>query len=330
MSERKKFVGNKPPVPARPKNLVIFNSKHLPKPPETFSTESVTNFIKDLNLDVKDEGSDLQTNKTNQTSLDKYDNSGNSDGEEDAYGYLEPVTLSATNPPDMAMNAKNLNRLLSHKKSLQAREDNVKMGDIFQKIMIRNKSMSNVAKSIVGNLGGRLANEMADFGFNMKRRLMKTSKIRLETDKEYLGRLSETSDLDEGKVSQISQNQWQRPLPLPPTETRSEVTCMPWYKSIDRRKGEEILRNGIDGYFLVRPSSNIDTYLTLTLWYSNRVYNIPIRKRKDGKFALGTPKANEQCFDSVEMMVKNYQSEKLVLYSNGVQTGKTLLTTYPP
>lgn len=70
---------------------------------------------------MKDEGSDLQTNKTNQTSLDKYDNSGNSDGEEDAYGYLEPVTLSATNPPDMAMNAKNLNRLLSHKKSLQAR-----------------------------------------------------------------------------------------------------------------------------------------------------------------------------------------------------------------
>ena len=29
-------------------------------------------------------------------------------------------------------------------------------------------------------------------------------------------------------------------------------------------------------------------------------------------------------------MVKNYQSEKLVLYSNGVQTGKTLLTKYPP
>ena len=110
-------------------------------------------------------------------------------------------------------------------------------------------------------------------------------------------------------------NQWQRPLPLPPTEGKSEVTSMPWYKKIDRKKGEEILRNGmwrifflhrlhfpttsfvisgIDGYFLVRPSSNAGTYLTLTLWYNNRTYNIPIRKRKDGKFALGTPKTNEQ------------------------------------
>ena len=37
MSDKRKIGLNKPPVPARPKNLVVLNSKHLPKPPEIFS-----------------------------------------------------------------------------------------------------------------------------------------------------------------------------------------------------------------------------------------------------------------------------------------------------
>ncbi|EEB11663.1 sh2 domain containing protein, putative [Pediculus humanus corporis] len=253
MSDKRKIGLNKPPVPARPKNLVVLNSKHLPKPPEIFSVPS--KITKQFNP------------KKNDTV--------NSDGEEDAYGYLEPLSLSTS---DINSGTKNMNGS-TLKKSI---DENLKLGEIFDKIMMRSNSSS--VESPEG----------------------------------------------ESIKHQMPVNQWQRPLPLPPTEGKSEVTSMPWYKKIDRKKGEEILRNGIDGYFLVRPSSNADTYLTLTLWYNNRTYNIPIRKRKDGKFALGTPKTNEQCFDSIEYMVKNYQSEKLVLYSNGVQTGKTLLTKYPP
>lgn len=98
------------------------------------------------------------------------------------------------------------------------------------------------------------------------------------------------------------QSQRQRPLPSPPVEKDEEVSSMPWYKEVDRKKGEELLKNGVDGYFLIRPSSKGEACLTLTLWFHNRVYNIPIRKRGDKKFALGTPKANEQVSSSFRVL----------------------------
>jgi len=51
---------------------------------------------------------------------------------------------------------------------------------------------------------------------------------------------------------------------------------------------------GEDGSFLVRPSSQQQNSLTLTLWYNRRLYNISIRHRADGRYALGTEKAKEQ------------------------------------
>lgn len=104
---------------------------------------------------------------------------------------------------------------------------------------------------------------------------------------------------------------------------------MPWFHNIDRQRAEELLRNGEDGCFVVRPSTQTANPLTLTLWYKNRIFNICIRHRKDGKYALGTEKINEQSFDSIEEMVTNYQSEKLVLYSAGERAGKVLLTSSP-
>lgn len=50
-----------------------------------------------------------------------------------------------------------------------------------------------------------------------------------------------------------------------------------------------------DGAFLVRNSQrggDCNPY-TLTLLYSGHVYNLHTRKRKDGKFALGTEKTDE-------------------------------------
>lgn len=53
---------------------------------------------------------------------------------------------------------------------------------------------------------------------------------------------TDVPEIEESKPH-ISQNQWQRPLPLPPIQSQ-EVTSMPWYKNVDRKRGEEILRNG--------------------------------------------------------------------------------------
>ncbi|XP_069687981.1 B-cell linker protein isoform X2 [Periplaneta americana] len=131
--------------------------------------------------------------------------------------------------------------------------------------------------------------------------------------------------------------------PLPPTpedsktnrsrrSSRVSLTQQPWYHNVDRSQGEVLLRNGEDGSFLVRPSARSQNALTLMLWFNKRLYNINIRHRNDGRYALGTEKPNEQSFNSVEELVQNYQSEKLVLYSGGERerTGRTLLTSTPP
>ncbi|XP_021921143.1 B-cell linker protein-like isoform X2 [Zootermopsis nevadensis] len=137
----------------------------------------------------------------------------------------------------------------------------------------------------------------------------------------------------------------QRPLPPTPEDkkllekpgtARSRRTSkvglshQPWYHNVDRKQGEDMLRNGENGSFLVRPSSQPQNPLTLVLWYNRRLYNISIRYRADGRYALGSEKANELSFASVEELVQNYQSEKLVLFSAGEKTGRTLLTSSPP
>jgi hypothetical protein len=55
---------------------------------------------------------------------------------------------------------------------------------------------------------------------------------------------------------------------------------------------------GEDGSFLVRPSAQSQNPLSLTLWYRRRLYNIGIRHRLDGRYALGTEKENEQVHSS--------------------------------
>lgn len=135
--------------------------------------------------------------------------------------------------------------------------------------------------------------------------------------------------------------------PLPPTprphpetnsspETSKGGLCIsnlehqPWFQNVDRKQAEELIKNGIDGYFLIRPSSQSQNPLTLTLWFNHRVYNISVRQRKDGRIALGFEKPDEQSFSSIEEMVINYQSENLLLFSRNERTGRTVLTKSPP
>lgn len=55
-----------------------------------------------------------------------------------------------------------------------------------------------------------------------------------------------------------------------------------------------VLLAGEDGSFLVRPSSQSQNSLSLTMCHRRRLYNIGIRHRSDGRYALGTEKEKEQ------------------------------------
>lgn len=47
---------------------------------------------------------------------------------------------------------------------------------------------------------------------------------------------------------------------------------------------ESIYGNPQDGYFLLRPSTtNVNNPLALVLWYKDKVYNVPVRKRPDNR-----------------------------------------------
>ncbi|XP_068977905.1 uncharacterized protein [Bombus flavifrons] len=89
--------------------------------------------------------------------------------------------------------------------------------------------------------------------------------------------------------------------------------------------------NPQDGYFLLRPSTTkVNNPLALVLWYKDRVYNVPVRKRPDNRYALGSAKVNEKSFSNVEEIVMFYTREELVLHSGGVEMGSTKLTDTPP
>ncbi|CAH1396305.1 unnamed protein product [Nezara viridula] len=100
-----------------------------------------------------------------------------------------------------------------------------------------------------------------------------------------------------------------------------------WYLDVDRRTAEEMVSTGGDGCFIVRKSAKHP--LTLTLFYRNRPYNIPIRKREDKKIALGTKKQNERVFETVTDLINHYGKEELILFSGGEKTGITALISSP-
>lgn len=82
-----------------------------------------------------------------------------------------------------------------------------------------------------------------------------------------------------------------------------------------------------DGAFLVRKSQrggDCNPY-TLTLLYSGHVYNLHTRKRKDGKFALGTEKPDEHVsfaklsyfnlkISSISFHILNEMTESFISY----------------
>ncbi|XP_043477270.1 lymphocyte cytosolic protein 2-like isoform X1 [Leptopilina heterotoma] len=139
----------------------------------------------------------------------------------------------------------------------------------------------------------------------------------------------------------LSNSSLSSPRPLPPPPPDRQFTDKPWFHNVTRERAMALIREPKfffisestypqDGYFLVRPSTtNHSNPLTLVLWYKDRVYNVPVRKRVDNRFALGSEKVNEQSFASVEEIVHFYSREELFLYTGGLQMGSTTLSDTP-
>ncbi|XP_012281026.1 uncharacterized protein LOC105700051 isoform X1 [Orussus abietinus] len=124
--------------------------------------------------------------------------------------------------------------------------------------------------------------------------------------------------------------------PLPPPPDRLTYLDKPWFHNVTRNQAAALIKGqtsrGVprDGYFLLRPSySNPSNPLTLVVWCKDRVYNIPVRKRADNWYALGSEKSKEPVFASVEEIVSVYSREELLLDSEGVRTESTKLTETP-
>ncbi|XP_071542285.1 uncharacterized protein [Panulirus ornatus] len=104
------------------------------------------------------------------------------------------------------------------------------------------------------------------------------------------------------------------------------IMDQPYFHMISRAKSKDILKTAMDGMFLIRPSTRSNDPLTLCLRHGGRTYNINIRHRRDGLFALGSEKSNEMIFSSVEEMIALHRREPIRL-----QNGKrAMLTESPP
>ncbi|XP_045610561.1 uncharacterized protein [Procambarus clarkii] len=100
----------------------------------------------------------------------------------------------------------------------------------------------------------------------------------------------------------------------------------PYFHVISRAKSKNILENADDGMFLIRPSTRSMDPLTLCLRHGGRTYNINIRHRRDGLFALGSEKSKEMAFTSVDDIITAHKREPIKL-QNGE---RALLTGSPP
>ncbi|KAG7175403.1 Cytokine-dependent hematopoietic cell linker-like [Homarus americanus] len=99
----------------------------------------------------------------------------------------------------------------------------------------------------------------------------------------------------------------------------------PYFHVISRGKSMNILENASDGMFLIRPSTRSKDPLTLCLRHGGRTYNINIRHRSDGLFALGFEKTNEMTFSSVEDIINTHRREPIKL-----QNGERAMLTVSP
>lgn len=141
------------------------------------------------------------------------------------------------------------------------------------------------------------------------------------------------------KVALSAQSGKDKPLPqqVPSSAERQGSLCsFGWFfDTIERQNAErKLLEINQDGAFLVRKSQRGGDFnpYTLTLLYSGHVYNLHTRKRKDGKFALGTEKPDEHVFNSVEDLINFHRNNPIEVVGDARKNmgpGKVILKSSP-
>ncbi|XP_053619464.1 uncharacterized protein LOC128680383 [Plodia interpunctella] len=138
---------------------------------------------------------------------------------------------------------------------------------------------------------------------------------------------SEESDDDKaasppGKSEDRSRHMADRPLPVP-VENES------YYMNIDRTEAENVLLGQPDGTFVLRPSSQANHAYTLSVCCSNKVHNVGVRRRPDGRLALGFARRGERSFADVPSLLRHHRRRRLLLVAGGTVIGATTLNETP-
>ncbi|XP_047512680.1 uncharacterized protein LOC125054698 isoform X1 [Pieris napi] len=113
-----------------------------------------------------------------------------------------------------------------------------------------------------------------------------------------------------------------RPLPVP-------VENEPFYMNIDRQEAENLLLGQPDGTFILRPSSQPNHAYTLSVSCANAVHNVGVRRRSDGRLALGFARRGERSFATVTSLLQHHKKRRLLLVAGGDMIGATTLTDTP-
>ncbi|KAF0314213.1 DnaJ subfamily A member 2 [Amphibalanus amphitrite] len=87
----------------------------------------------------------------------------------------------------------------------------------------------------------------------------------------------------------------------------------PWYRDVHRGRAERLLHGRTDGCFLVRPTTKPGCVATLSVALAGGCRHLPVRRRADGRLALGQAKEDEASFDSLDGMVEFHRDQPLVV-----------------
>ncbi|CAH0720989.1 unnamed protein product, partial [Brenthis ino] len=141
-----------------------------------------------------------------------------------------------------------------------------------------------------------------------------------------LGMRRETNEIAQSEESETEpscERVWEhnmaaRPLPVP-------VENEPYYMNIDRTEAESMLMGQPDGTFILRPSSQPNHTYTLSVSCSKAVHNVAVRRRPDGRLALGFARRGERSFTSIASLLRHHRKRRLLLVAGGEVIGATTL-----
>ncbi|XP_049269857.1 SH2 domain-containing adapter protein D isoform X4 [Rhipicephalus sanguineus] len=120
-----------------------------------------------------------------------------------------------------------------------------------------------------------------------------------------------------------------RPLPpVPRVQQEDPGEDPPWLVRVERAEAERLLSGARDGSFVVRPSRG-EAPFALSLRFGGRPFHLRVRRRTDGRLALGSEKPCERSFDSLGQLVEHHCREPILLTSRGCPAGRTTLALPP-